>query len=168
MLKAQILSEIKNGTKVTEASAKHGISTHTIYARTKAAAERDHDKKLKQLRDRQYDISLQLEEYTKADENYAVTAATVLNLAKNALKHFGFSEVDEKRAILGFLLQNCVLVGKELKFDLKKPFDSIAEAAQKAVSSGTKNSALGAACPTWLGDLDSNQDKQLQRLLSYH
>lgn len=39
-LKAQILSEIKNGTKVIEASAKHGISTHTIYAWTKAAAER--------------------------------------------------------------------------------------------------------------------------------
>lgn len=38
-LKTQILSEIKNGTKVTEASAKHGISTHTIYAWTKASAE---------------------------------------------------------------------------------------------------------------------------------
>jgi hypothetical protein len=39
-LKAQILSEIKNGTKVAEASAKHGISTHTIYAWTQASAER--------------------------------------------------------------------------------------------------------------------------------
>ena len=128
----------------------------------------DHDKNLKQLKGRQYDLGLQLEEYTKADENYAVTAATVLNLAKNALKLFDFSEVDEKREILGFLLQNCVLVGKELKFDLKKPFDSIAVAAQKASSLKTENSALGAACPTWLGDLDSNQDKQIQSLLSYH
>lgn len=128
----------------------------------------DHDKKLKELKDRQYDLGLQLEEYTKADENYAVTAATVLNLAKNALKLFDISEVDEKRAILGFMLQNCVLVGKELKFDLKKPFDSIAVAAKKAASLKTESSALGAACPTWLGDLDSNQDKQIQSLLSYH
>lgn len=39
-LKAQILTEIKNGTKVTETSQKHGISSHTIYAWTKASAER--------------------------------------------------------------------------------------------------------------------------------
>lgn len=39
-LKTQILAEIKNGTKVAEASVKHGISTHAIYSWTKASAER--------------------------------------------------------------------------------------------------------------------------------
>ena len=59
---------------------------------------------MRQYKDNQYDLSIQLEEYTRADENYAITANTVLNLAKNAKALLEISEVKEKREILGYLL----------------------------------------------------------------
>jgi hypothetical protein len=37
----------------------------------------DYDKKLKELKDKQYDINIQLDEHTKADESYYITASTV-------------------------------------------------------------------------------------------
>ncbi|MFH2062867.1 MAG: hypothetical protein ABIJ46_01805 [bacterium] len=112
----------------------------------------DYDKKLKQLKDRQYNLGLQLEERTRADENYAITANTVLNLAKNAKRLFESSEVPEKRQILGSLLQNCRLVGKQFLFDLQKPFDSIAVAARKAALSERKGLPVLADSPIWLRD----------------
>lgn len=84
-----------------------------------------HDKKLKEFKERQYDINIQIEEHTKADENYHITASTVLNLAKNALTLFESSGIEEKRALLNYLLQNSVVDGKKLVFTLRKPFDSI-------------------------------------------
>ena len=85
----------------------------------------EHAKKLKGFKERQYDINIQIEEHTRADENYHITASTVLNLAKNALTLFESSEIEEKRALLNYLLQNSVVDGKQLVFTLRKPFDSI-------------------------------------------
>ena len=81
-----------------------------------------YDNKLKEMKQKQYDINIQLENHTRADENYYITASTVLNLAKNALSLFESSEVLEKRAMLNFILQNCVASGKKLEFDLRSPF----------------------------------------------
>jgi len=85
----------------------------------------DYDKKLKELKEKQYDLNIRLDDHTKADESYHITAATVLNLAKNALEIFESSEVDEKRALLNYLLQNSTVDGKKPLFTLRKPFDSI-------------------------------------------
>ena len=84
-----------------------------------------YDNKLKEMKQKQYDINIQLENHTRADENYYITASTVLNLAKNALSLFESSEVLEKRAMLNFILQNCVASGKKLEFDLRSPFEHI-------------------------------------------
>jgi site-specific DNA recombinase len=70
---------------------------------------------------------LQMEEHSKADENFYITAATVLDLASRALEILKSSEVTEKRALLNFLLQNCVLNGRKLLFELNAPFDVIAQ-----------------------------------------
>lgn len=66
-----------------------------------------------------------MEEYTRADENFHIVANTVLSLANRALEIFESSEVDEKRQLLNFLLQNCRLSGKKLSFELKSPFNYI-------------------------------------------
>lgn len=58
---------------------------------------------MKEFKEKQYDIDLQLQDHTQADENYYITASTMLNLAKNALKLFESSEVQEKRALLNYL-----------------------------------------------------------------
>ena len=100
-----------------------------------------YDNKLKEMKQKQYDINIQLENHTRADENYYITASTVLNLAKNALSLFESSEVLEKRAMLNFLLQNCVANGKKLEFDLRSPFNHILNFANQ---------------PTWLREQGSN------------
>lgn len=95
----------------------------------------EYDKKLKELKEKQYDINIQIEDHTRADENYYITASTVLNLAKNASELFKSSEISEKRAILNYLLQNCVANGKELEFSLRSPYNHILTFAKQ---------------PTWL------------------
>ncbi len=66
----------------------------------------------------------------------------VLNLAKKAYEIFQSSEIEEKRQLLNFLLQNLNLDGKKLQFELKPPFDTLLQASK---------------CSEMLPGLDSNQ-----------
>ncbi len=66
-----------------------------------------------------------MEEYTKADENFHIAASTVFSLANRALEIFESSEVNEKRQLLNFVLQNCRLSGRNLLFEVKSPFQEI-------------------------------------------
>jgi len=86
-----------------------------------------YDKKLKEYKQKQEDLLLQMKEHSKADENFYITAATVLDLAGRALEIFKSSELNEKRTLLNFLLQNCILNGRKFLFELKTPFDVIAQ-----------------------------------------
>ena len=81
--------------------------------------------KLKELKEKQAEITDKIQQYTQADENYYITASTILNLAQRALEVFKNSEVLEKRQLLNFLLQNPALHGKNLVFTLKAPFDRV-------------------------------------------
>jgi len=82
-----------------------------------------YDKKLKEYKEKQQDLLIQMEEHSKADEDFYLTASKVLDLASMALQIFESSEVNEKRALLNFLLQNPVLSGRNLLFKPKSPFD---------------------------------------------
>jgi len=84
---------------------------------------------LKEYKEKQYEVGQELEEHTRADENYHITASTVFSLANRALEIFESSEPQEKRQLLGFLLQNCRLSGKNLLFDVRSPFNTILETA---------------------------------------
>jgi DNA invertase Pin-like site-specific DNA recombinase len=95
----------------------------------------DYDKKLQELKDKQYLLNIELEEYTKADHQYHIHVNTVLNLSRKIADIFESSEPMEKRAILGFILQNPMVSGKKLEFTMRKPFDTVLELA---------------ACPTGL------------------
>lgn len=77
----------------------------------------------------------------------------LLNLSRLAPKLFEAGNFEKKRIILNKVLSNFLLSGDLLLWELKKPFDKMAFCADNS---------------NWLGDLDSNQDKQHQKLLSYH
>ena len=83
------------------------------------------DRKAKEYKQKQQDLLLQMEEHDKADKSYYLTSIMVLELASRAYEIFKSSEIDEKRQLLNSLRQNCLLDGKKLKFELKKPFDVI-------------------------------------------
>jgi hypothetical protein len=84
-----------------------------------------YDTKLKEYKEKQCDINIRLEEYTRADENFHLVASMVFSLANRALEIFESSEVNEKRQLLNFLLQNCRLQDKKLLFELRSPFNDI-------------------------------------------
>lgn len=88
------------------------------------------NKKLKEYKEKQAELNEEIQRYTDADENYYITANTVLNLAKRAYKIFESSEVAEKRQLLNFLLQNLQLKGRKLVFTLKTPFDTVLKAGR--------------------------------------
>ncbi len=53
----------------------------------------------------------------------------MLNLSRRIGDIFESSELEEKRAILSFLLQNPVVEDKKLEFSILKPFDTVLELA---------------------------------------
>ncbi|HPC30381.1 MAG TPA: recombinase family protein, partial [Candidatus Pacearchaeota archaeon] len=88
------------------------------------------NKKLKEYKEKQAELNEEMQRYTDADENYYITANIVLNLAKKAYEIFQSSEVEEKRQLLNFLLQNLTLEGKKLNFELKTPFDTVLQTSK--------------------------------------
>jgi len=98
-----------------------------------------YDTKLKEYKEKQYDINLRLEEYTRADENFHIAASMVFSLANRALEIFESSEANEKRQLLSFLLQNCRLQDKKLLFELRSPFNYILENAHHSSMLHTLN-----------------------------
>lgn len=78
---------------------------------------------MQSLNERQQRLAIELEEHTKADTDYKTTIATVFSMAQRAEELFLSSEVDEKRQLLNFLLQNPVVNGKNLYYTMRKPFD---------------------------------------------
>ncbi len=88
-----------------------------------------YDIKLKEYKEKQYDLGIQKNELTKADEDYHIVAKTVLNIAQKAEEIFESSEVTEKNQFMKFLLQNPVVDGKKPVFAMREPFSSIAKAS---------------------------------------
>ena len=91
-----------------------------------------YDKKLRKYKAKQFDITQQIAEHSKADENHYLTASKLLDICKRAKQIFESSEPNEKRQFLNFLLQNCRLSGKEPMFTLKPVFAGIVTAHKNA------------------------------------
>ena len=90
-----------------------------------------YDKKYEEYRNAQEDIRIRVENLERVDDDYYSNANTLLELANRARELFLGSELDEKRQLLGFVLQNCVFDGKNIDFTLKKPFDTLAICAKR-------------------------------------
>ena len=77
---------------------------------------------------KQSDILLQMEQHNRANENYYLEASRLLELSTKAHGLFESSNVDLKRKLLTFILQNSKMDGKKLIPELKMPFDVILQA----------------------------------------
>ena len=78
-----------------------------------------------------------------AAEEYYLTSEYLMQLANRAYDLFMSSEAQEKRQLLKLTLQNLKLKGKNVEFELEKPFDKVFACATSQ---------------SWLPDLDSNQE----------
>lgn len=102
---------------------------------------------MQELKDEQYNLNAELDSFTNADYQYHIHVSTVLDLSSRMSDIFESSEIEEKRTILDYLLQNPTVEGREFNFTLKKPFNlvlSLAEAQRK-------NRVLNPASSIWRG-----------------
>ena len=73
------------------------------------------------------EITTQINNLQEAEDNYYLTAKYVLNLADRAYDLFMSSEVEEKRQLLTLVLQNIKMDGKNIVYDVQKPFDLLVD-----------------------------------------
>lgn len=93
-------------------------------------------KKLNEYKDREQEISKEMERYAIKDTNTHVTANTVLSLASRARNIFERSEVDEKRQLLNFVFQNLELKEKKLSVTLRELFKMIKDTSPEGKCPG--------------------------------
>ncbi|MBS1586009.1 MAG: recombinase family protein [Bacteroidetes bacterium] len=139
-----VLSELKKSTEIKDKYLEHTIKQLRLeYNQIQikigriadllienAITPEVYNQKLKEYKDGQYDIDIQIREHTKADKNYYTTIATVLAITKNSLRAFTSSKVDEKRVIINLILQNSIVNGKNLEFTMRPAFEKLYEASK--------------------------------------
>jgi hypothetical protein len=75
------------------------------------------------LKERQTEISLQVEQHQQGEGDYRTTLESLISLASRAAEIFGRSKTDQKRQLIAFVFSNLRLKGKKLAFSLRSPFD---------------------------------------------
>ncbi len=93
----------------------------------------DYDKKMQEYKDKIQSLEMELSEHNRADNDYKTTISTVFTIAKRAKDIFDSSEVDEKRQILSYLLQNSTLDQRKPYFIMRSPFNLILDLADHPV-----------------------------------
>ena len=113
----------------------------------------NYDKKHQEYQDQMQTLEIEMSEHRKADYDYQTTVATVISVARRAKTIFeNSSEVAGKRTFLNYILQNPIVTGKTLSFELKKPFDLVLNLAYAQ----TKTATISGNRPSWLRERDSN------------
>lgn len=95
-----------------------------------------YDNKFTEYKSRQSEILVQMKEHNEADKNFYLTASTLLDLAKRAYDIFISSETFEKRQLVNFIFQNSRIHGKTWLYDLKEPFNIIAQNSKLPIWQG--------------------------------
>ncbi len=93
--------------------------------------ESDYDKFYQDFKLQLDDLNSKITQLQAADDNYDILIKHVLELTNRAYDLFVGSEVDEKRQLLKFLLQNLRLDGKNIVYDAQKPFNLIVESSDR-------------------------------------
>src|SRR6266852_1395713 len=83
----------------------------------------EYDKKARELKERQTEIALRIEQHQKGEDAYRTTLETLISLASRAAELFERSKTEEKRELVAFVFSNLRLRGKKLEFSLRSPFD---------------------------------------------
>jgi hypothetical protein len=114
--------------------------------------QKEYDKKALDLKERQAEIAVRIDQHQQGNEEFRITLATLISLASRAVELFERSKAEQKRQLIAFVFSNLRLTGKNLDYSLRSPFDLMFNRPSYA---------------SWLGDKDSNLDRQSQSLQSY-
>jgi site-specific DNA recombinase len=144
-LEAEI-ARLRNRCAVAYADKLDGTISEAFFRRMNAQWLEEQDRCLRDL-----------EVHLHGDHKYMDRGIEMLHLAQNAHRLFEVQDPMRKRALLNFVLSNCVWKNQKLTADFKQPFDFLAESidAADAVVSGEIDDL--AQKQKWLPGPDSNQ-----------
>ena len=80
-------------------------------------------KKARELKERQTEIGLRVEQHQKGDGDYRMTLESLMSSASRAVELFERSKAEDKRRLIAFVFSSLRLKGKKLEFSLRSPFD---------------------------------------------
>lgn len=83
--------------------------------------------KLREYKERQREITNEMQSHVDIDESCLITAKMVLGLAQNAREWFESSNLDQKQQLLRFVFSNFSLDGQTLHLQLREPFSSMSK-----------------------------------------
>jgi hypothetical protein len=89
----------------------------------RSITQEDYDKKARELKQRQVEIGLLIEQHQKGDGAFRTTLESLISLASRAGELFERSKTEQKRQLIDFVFSNLRLKGKQLEFSLRSPFD---------------------------------------------
>jgi hypothetical protein len=92
----------------------------------------EYDKKARELRERQTEMALRIEQHQKGEGDYRLTLEIFISLASRAAELFERSENRAKAELPAFVFSSLYLRGKKLEFSLRSPFDLLANRADHA------------------------------------
>ena len=110
----------------------------------------EYDRKARELKERQTEIALRIEQHQKGEGDYRTTLETLMSVASRAAELFERSKTEQKRELLAFVFSNLYLRGKKLEFSLRSPFDLMVNRADHA---------------SWLAFLDTVRTERFQEIL---
>ncbi|MFA5986506.1 MAG: recombinase family protein [Parcubacteria group bacterium] len=85
----------------------------------------DYDKRCNDYKLQEQDLMEQLEDHSKANQNFYITAGTIIDLSQKSWEIFQVAEPEEKTQLINFVFQNFSLQGKILVFETKNPFAGV-------------------------------------------
>ena len=91
--------------------------------------QNDYDKKARELKQRQAEIELRIEQHQDGDRAFRTTLESLISLASRASELFERSKIEQKRQLIAFVFSNLRLNGKKLEFSLRSPFDLMVDRA---------------------------------------
>ncbi|MCX6728565.1 MAG: recombinase family protein [Candidatus Saccharibacteria bacterium] len=98
-------------------------------------------KKNQELKSQKENVQNKIDSLDKASDDFYVTVENIMRISRDAPKLFESSKLEQKRELINLVLQNLELHNGQLRWEYKKPFDSMASCNK------TSN---------WLGLVDSN------------
>jgi site-specific DNA recombinase len=89
----------------------------------KSITQDEYDKKAREIKERQTEIALQIEQHQEGEGTFRTTLENLISVASRAPELFDRSKPDQKRELIAFVFSNLRLRGKKLEFSLRSPFD---------------------------------------------
>jgi hypothetical protein len=100
-----------------------GSRNGCLYGRIRRITGDEYDRKARELKGRQTEITLRIEQHQKGEGDYRTTLETLISVASRAAELFERSKTEQKRELLAFVFSNLRVRGKKLEFSLRSPFD---------------------------------------------